>query len=98
MMKDFNGADEDDVMDKVFERHRVEEKNPLGAVTGIWKLPKYSGATKERPRIEGYDMDAQTAKTADENKEASSFAAYVPRLMDIIIDTLYTKKEVFIRE
>ena len=26
----------------VFERYRVEEKNPLGAGTGIWKLPKYS--------------------------------------------------------
>ena len=27
----------------VFERYRVEEKNPIGAGTGIWKLPKYSG-------------------------------------------------------
>jgi hypothetical protein len=27
----------------IFERYRVEEKNPLGAGTGIWKLPKYSG-------------------------------------------------------
>ena len=27
----------------VFARYRVEEKNPLGAGTGIWKLPKSSG-------------------------------------------------------
>ena len=37
------GADEDDIMYDVFERYRVEEKNPLGAGTGIWKLPKNSG-------------------------------------------------------
>ena len=37
------GADEDDIMHDIFERYRVEEKNPLGAGTGIWKLPKYSG-------------------------------------------------------
>ena len=36
------GADEDDIMYDVFERYRVEEKNPVGAGTGIWKLPKYS--------------------------------------------------------
>lgn len=37
------GGDEDDIMYDVFERYRVEEKNPVGAGTGIWKLPKYSG-------------------------------------------------------
>ena len=37
------GADEDDIMYDVFERYRVEEKNPLGAGTGIWKMPKNSG-------------------------------------------------------
>ena len=37
------GADEDDIMYDVFERYRVEEKNPFGAGTGIWKLPKNSG-------------------------------------------------------
>merc|ERR1712037_711016 len=37
------GADEDDIMYDVFERYRVEEKNPFGAGTGIWKLPKSSG-------------------------------------------------------
>merc|ERR1712188_74391 len=36
------GADEDDIMYDVFERYRVEEKNPDGHGTGIWKLPKYS--------------------------------------------------------
>ena len=30
-------------MNDVFERYRVEERNPLGAGTGIWKLPKASG-------------------------------------------------------
>merc|ERR1719263_1223684 len=37
------GADEDDIMYDVFERYRVEERNPVGAGTGIWKLPKNSG-------------------------------------------------------
>lgn len=37
------GADEDDIMYDVFARYRVEERNPLGAGTGIWKLPKSSG-------------------------------------------------------
>ena len=37
------GGDEDDIMYDVFERYRVEEKNPVGAGTGIWKLPKASG-------------------------------------------------------
>uniref|UniRef100_A0A7S3IHG5 EF-hand domain-containing protein n=1 Tax=Strombidium inclinatum TaxID=197538 RepID=A0A7S3IHG5_9SPIT len=37
------GADEDDILYDVFERYRVEEKNPMGAGTGIWKLPKWSG-------------------------------------------------------
>merc|ERR1711934_1003264 len=37
------GADEDDIMYDVFERYRVEEKNPVGAGTGIWKLPKAAG-------------------------------------------------------
>lgn len=37
------GADEDDIMYDVFARYRVEERNPVGAGTGIWKLPKNSG-------------------------------------------------------
>jgi len=37
------GADEDDIMYDVFERYRVEERNPAGAGTGVWKLPKASG-------------------------------------------------------
>ena len=57
-----------------------------------------AGASKDRPRIEGYDMDSETQKAADEDKEAFSFNADVSRLMDIIINSLYTKKEVFIRE
>ena len=36
------GADEDDIMYDIFERYRVEELNPDGHGTGIWKLPKYS--------------------------------------------------------
>merc|ERR1719263_1460912 len=37
------GADEDDIMYDVFERYQVEERNPMGAGTGIYKLPKASG-------------------------------------------------------
>jgi len=57
-----------------------------------------AGASKERPRLEGYDMDPDAEKVAEDKKEAFSFNADVSRLMDIIINSLYTKKEVFIRE
>jgi len=57
-----------------------------------------ASATKDRPRIDGYDISEEDAKSADQKKEAFSFAADVSRLMDIIINSLYTKKEVFIRE
>jgi len=43
-------------------------------------------------------MDAETTNEAEKKKEAFSFDADVSRLMDIIINSLYTKKEVFIRE
>jgi len=43
-------------------------------------------------------MDVETANEAEKKKEAFSFDADVSRLMDIIINSLYTKKEVFIRE
>jgi heat shock protein beta len=57
-----------------------------------------AGATKQRPNIEGLDLDAEGRKVVEERKEAFSFNADVSRLMDIIINSLYTKKEVFIRE
>lgn len=57
-----------------------------------------AGATKDRPRIEGYDMDDEDKTAIEQSKEAFSFAADVSRLMDIIINSLYTKKEVFLRE
>ena len=57
-----------------------------------------AGATKDRPRLDAYDMDEETQQAVSENKESFSFNADVSRLMDIIINSLYTKKEVFIRE
>jgi heat shock protein beta len=55
-------------------------------------------AQRERPRLEGLDMDEEQKKQVDEKKESFNFAADVSRLMDIIINSLYTKKDVFIRE
>jgi len=37
------GTYDDDMMYDVFERYRVEERNPLSAGTGIWKLPNSFG-------------------------------------------------------
>ena len=54
--------------------------------------------TKERPRIDAYDMTDEQKKLIEDNKEGFNFNADVSRLMDIIINSLYTKKEVFIRE
>jgi heat shock protein beta len=57
-----------------------------------------ASATKDRPRLEGYDMEEADKQAIEEKKEAFSFAADVSRLLDIVINSLYTKKEVFIRE
>ena len=57
-----------------------------------------SGDSRQRDRIEAFDMDEETKAAIDANKESFSFNADVSRLMDIIINSLYTKKEVFIRE
>ena len=57
-----------------------------------------ANSSKERPKLEGFDMDEDTVKEIETAKEEFSFNADVARLMDIIINSLYTKKEVFIRE
>ena len=57
-----------------------------------------AGSTKERPRLDEYDISEEMMQTVESNKESFSFNADVSRLMDIIINSLYTKKEVFIRE
>ncbi len=57
-----------------------------------------ANASRERPKLEAYDMDESTAAAVEAQKENFDFNADVSRLMDIIINSLYTKKEVFIRE
>jgi heat shock protein beta len=57
-----------------------------------------AGSTKERPRLDAYDLDEQTQDEIEREKQSFSFNADVSRLMDIIINSLYTKKDVFIRE
>lgn len=57
-----------------------------------------ANASKERPRLENYDLSEQQSEIIESKKESFSFNADVSRLMDIIINSLYTKKEVFIRE
>ena len=57
-----------------------------------------ANSSRERPKLEGFDMDEDVQKEIEQSKEEFSFNADVSRLMDIIINSLYTKKEVFIRE
>lgn len=57
-----------------------------------------ANSSRERPRLDGFDMDEDVQKEVEKGKEEFSFNADVSRLMDIIINSLYTKKEVFIRE
>lgn len=57
-----------------------------------------ASSSKDRPKIDAYDMDETVKAEIEDKKEAFSFNADVSRLMDIIINSLYTKKEVFIRE
>ena len=57
-----------------------------------------AGASKQRPYNPDYDFDEAQQAEVDANKESFSFNADVSRLMDIIINSMYTKKEVFIRE
>lgn len=56
------------------------------------------GSSKERPRLDEYDISEEIMQSVETNKESFSFNADVSRLMDIIINSLYTKKEVYIRE
>lgn len=48
--------------------------------------------------MDKYDLDEKQREGLDENKESYEFNADVSRLMDIIINSLYTKKDVFVRE
>jgi len=57
-----------------------------------------ANSSRERPRLEAYDIDKTILQKVEEKKENFDFNADVSRLMDIIINSLYTKKEVFIRE
>jgi heat shock protein beta len=57
-----------------------------------------ANSSRERPKLDAYDMDEATQATIESQKENFNFNADVSRLMDIIINSLYTKKEVFIRE
>lgn len=57
-----------------------------------------ANSSRERPRLEGFDMDEDVQTQIETSKEEHTFAADIARLMDIIINSLYTKKEVFIRE
>jgi heat shock protein 90kDa beta len=57
-----------------------------------------ANSSKMRPKLEGLDIDEDDVKQIEEAKEEFPFNADVSRLMDIIINSLYTKKEVFIRE
>lgn len=81
----------------------LSEYQDFGMVQGITEdsdevLMRDASGSKERPKLDGFDMDESTKKEIEEKKEAFSFNADVSRLMDIIINSLYTKKEVFIRE
>jgi len=57
-----------------------------------------ANASRERPRLESYDFDEEDFKVIEQGNEEFSFNADVSRLMDIIINSLYQNKEVFIRE
>merc|ERR1719345_460915 len=57
-----------------------------------------AGASKNRPSLDKYDLTEENKKTAEAGKENFDFNADVSRLMDIIINSLYTKKDVYIRE
>jgi heat shock protein beta len=57
-----------------------------------------ANSSRERPKLDGLDMDPDVEELIEKGKEEFAFNADVARLMDIIINSLYTKKEVFIRE
>jgi len=67
------GADEDDIMYDVFERYRVEEKNPLGAGTGVWKLPKASGPNWAADVIRRFNVMAEDQVDAYVNANFDNF-------------------------
>jgi len=71
---------------------QAEESDP--AVAG--KGEEAAGETLEEKTVDGFS-DADRAKMA-EGSEKHEFQAEVNRLMDIIINSLYTDKQVFLRE
>ena len=68
----------------------TEDENMVGL--------KDANASRDRPRIDAYDLTEEQQRVVEDKKENFNFNADVSRLMDIIINSLYTKKEVFIRE
>ena len=68
----------------------TEDENQVGL--------RDANSSRERPRLENFDMDEDVEKEIETSKEEFNFNADLSRLMDIIINSLYTKKEVFIRE
>ena len=68
----------------------TEDENMVGL--------KDAQASRDRPRIDAYDLTEEQQRAVEDKKENFNFNADVSRLMDIIINSLYTKKEVFIRE
>jgi len=53
---------------------------------------------KRPPKDDRFTMSEDQEKKIEKNKESHDFEADVARLMDIIINSLYTNKEVFLRE
>jgi len=71
---------------------QAEESDPAAAGKG----EEAAGETLEEKTVDGFS-DADRAKMA-EGSEKHEFQAEVNRLMDIIINSLYTDKQVFLRE